>query len=96
MYVTPRKAVDYLLAGKVHDVVGITGNPRILILDGLTPFGASVECRVSLSSGELRSAQLGSSGWGVLWWIIRYFISDLLLAASWLFHARLTHTREQA
>ena len=53
MYVTPRKAVDYLLAGKVHDVVGITGIPRILILDGLTPFGASVECRVSLSSGEL-------------------------------------------
>jgi len=95
MYVTPRKAVDYLLAGKVHDVVGITGIPRILILDGLTPFGASVECRVSLSSGELRSAQLGSSGWGVLWWIIRYFISDLL-AASWRFHARLTHTREQA
>ena len=39
MYVTPRKAVDYLLAGKVHDVVGITGNPKMLILDGLTPFG---------------------------------------------------------
>ena len=25
--------------GKLIDVLGITGDPRILILDGLTPFG---------------------------------------------------------
>ena len=35
--------------GKVHGVVEIAGDPRILILDGLTPFG--VECRVSVRSG---------------------------------------------
>ena len=49
-YVTARKADNYLLAGKVHDVVGISGDPRILILDGLTPFEVSVrvfEYRVS-------------------------------------------------
>lgn len=30
--------------GKVHDVIGISGDPRILISDGLTP------CIVELSS----------------------------------------------
>ena len=40
-------------------MVGITGDPRILILDGLTPFGVSAERRVSVHSGELRSGQLG-------------------------------------
>ena len=82
--------------GKVHGVVMITGDPTILILDGLTPFEGSVECFVSLGSGKRRSAQLGSSGWGVLWWIIKYFIPDLLLAASWRFHTRPTDPREQA
>ena len=70
-------------AGKVRYVVGITGDPRILIVDGLPPFG--VECRVSSVSvrfGELRSAQLGSSEC-TLWWTIRYFIPDLVLAVSW-------------
>ena len=53
-------------------MVGITGDPRMLILDGLTAFGISVvcsgvwstgvECRVSVRSGALRSGQLGSSG----------------------------------
>jgi len=45
MYVTPRKAVDYLLAGKVHDVVGITGNPRILIFGWFDTLRG--QCRVS-------------------------------------------------
>ena len=80
-------------------MVGITGDPRILILDGLTPFGVSVRvsCGVSLGFGELRSAQLGSSEWGSSWWIIRYFTPDhLLLAVSWRLHARPTHPREHA
>ena len=44
-YVTARKAANYLLAGKIHDMVGITGDPRILLLDGLRPFEISVVCQ---------------------------------------------------
>ena len=32
--------------GRVHDVVGIVGDPRILILDGSIPSGVSVVCRL--------------------------------------------------
>ena len=63
-------------------MVGITGDLKILFLDGLTPFRVSVECRVSLGSGELRSDQLGPSEWCALRRIITYATSDLLLAAS--------------
>ena len=46
-YVTARKAGNYLLARKVLDVVGTAGDPRILILEGLTPVGVSVVvCRL--------------------------------------------------
>ena len=51
-------------------MVGITGDPRVLILDGLAPFG--VGCRVLVRSRKLRSGQLGPSEWCTLWWIIRY------------------------
>ena len=50
----------WLAPGKVHGVVGITGDPTILILDDLThPSGSvcvqstGVECRVSIRSGAL-------------------------------------------
>ena len=53
--------------GEVHDVVGITGDPRMLILDGLTRLSvfecSSVVYGVSVRSGELRSGQLGPSEW---------------------------------
>ena len=65
-------------------MVGITGDPRILILDGLTPFG--IECRVSARSGELRSAQLGSSERCTLLWIVPYFVPDRLMAAPCMIH----------
>ena len=61
-------------------MVGITRDPRILILDGLTPFGVSFrvfECRVSCVSSfrALRSGQVGSSEWcTLLWWIARCLI----------------------
>ena len=71
-HVTARKSGNTHWPRKVHDVVGITGDLRILIMDGLTPFGdgggvSSVECRVSLLSGELRSAQISPSEWCILW-----------------------------
>ena len=78
--------------GKVHCVVGIAGDPMILVLDGWTPF--SVERRVSLCSGELRSAHLGSSEWGILWWITRYVLPDVLLTASWRLRGRPTYPHE--
>ena len=65
-------------------------------MDGLTPFGVSiacrvfsVECRVPLGSGELRSGLLGPSEWCTLQRIIKYAISDVLLAASWAAPRRL-------
>ena len=46
-YVTARKADKYLLAGKsTWRGWDNCGDPRILILDGLTPFGVSVVCRL--------------------------------------------------
>ena len=71
--------------GIVHDVVGITGDPRILILGGLSPF----ECSLPARSRALRGGQLGSSEWGTLRWIIKYLIRDLLLATSWAAPRRL-------
>ena len=70
-------------------------------MDGLAPFGVSVcrvcivcvrstgvQCGVSGRSGALRPGQLGPSEWcTILWWIIRHFIFDLLLAVSWRLHA---------
>ena len=79
----PSRPVITYWPRKVHGVVRITDDSRILILDGLTPFGVSVECRVSLGSGELRAGQLGPSEWCTLRWTIKCMISDLLLAASW-------------
>ena len=72
-------------------MVGMTGGPSILILDGLTPLGSSVSVR----SRALRYGQLGSSEWGTLRWMIKYFIPDLLLVVSWL-HAGPAHHREEA
>ena len=40
----------------VHDVDGITGDPRIFILDGLTPFGVSVCFSLRVSSVLCRFA----------------------------------------
>ena len=42
-------------------MVGKTGDPRILILDALTPFGVSVKCRESVRPRALRSGQVGPS-----------------------------------
>ena len=50
---------------------------------------SSVECLVSLGSGELRSGQLGPSEWCTLRWILKDVISDLLLAVSWVTPRRL-------
>lgn len=44
-YLTAREAGSYAVAGKVHYVVEISGDPRILIFDGLTPFRVSIVCR---------------------------------------------------
>ena len=70
-YVTARKAGDYLLARNVHDMVGITGDPRILILDGLTPCGVSVECRVSCVSSFR-----GTSFWSARFVRVVYLMVD--------------------
>ena len=50
MHVTARQAGNYLLARKVHNVVGITGDPRMLILKSSTPFRVSVCCSRRVSS----------------------------------------------
>ena len=44
---------------------------------------------MSVRSGALRSGQFGPSEWCTLRWIIKYVISDLLLAASWAAPRRL-------
>ena len=96
-YVTERKACNYLLDGKStwrgcdnrwsQDIDfgwfdTLRGQSRV----------SSVECRVSVHSGELRSAQLGSSEWCTLRPDNKYVIPNLVLAVSWL-HARSTTPR---
>ena len=72
-------------------MVGITGDPRILILDGLTPFVVRVVCQfvrghfVSVSS--VRPSGVISA---VKYWIIKYLTADIfLLATSWAASRRL-------
>ena len=60
-------------------MIEMTGDPNVLILDGLTRFGGSP---VSFRSRALRSGELGPSEWGTLRWTIQY----LYLIFSWLSH----------
>ena len=64
-YVTACKAVRSYWPGKVHDVVGITDDPKMLIFYCLNPVGVSVLCRlVPESFGLLSSVRQSGAFYG--------------------------------